>query len=115
MLHFVSEAPTAVMEMRRVARPGSVVAAALNPRVDALRDRHCTRSMTQTGELAAAWREAGLYDIREAAPTIRMTYADFKNYWAPYLSVQNTAQDRHLWSSCDRLIPCDGRMRQTAE
>ncbi len=113
MLHFVPKAPTAVVEMRRVARPGSVVAAAvwdarggvvaqrifldtaaaLDPRADALRARNCTRPMARPGELAAAWREAGLRDIREAALTIRMDYADFKDFWAPYLGRQGPAAD----------------------
>jgi SAM-dependent methyltransferase len=69
MLHFVPQAPAAVAEMRRVARPGGVVAAAvwdarggcvahrifldtaaaLDPGADALRSRNCTRPMTRPG------------------------------------------------------------------
>ncbi len=113
MLHFVPAAPTAVAEMRRVARPGSVVAAAvwdarggvvaqrifldtaatLDPRADALRARNCTRPMTRPGELAAAWRDAGFRDIRETTLTIRVDYADFEDFWAPHLGRQGPAAD----------------------
>jgi hypothetical protein len=113
MLHFVPAAPAAVAEMRRVARPGAVVAAAvwdarggvvahrifldtaaaLDPQADALRARNCTRPMTRPGELAAAWQEAGLQDIGETTLTIRMDYADFEDFWGPYLGRQGPAAD----------------------
>jgi SAM-dependent methyltransferase len=99
MLHFVPAASAAVAEMRRVARPGAVVAAvwgarggvvahrivldtaaALDPQADAPRGRNCTRPMTRPGELAAAWQEAGFQDIDETTLTIRMDYADFEDF-----------------------------------
>jgi SAM-dependent methyltransferase len=108
MLHFVPRAADAVAEMRRVARPGAVAAAAvwdarggfvanrlffdtaavLDPRGDALRARNYTRPMTRPGELAAAWRAAGFADVREALLTIRMEYAGFEDFWGPYLGGQ---------------------------
>src|SRR5262249_958877 len=76
MLHFVPQAQRAVAEMRRVARPGAVVAATvwdarggfvanrilwdtaaiLDASVNELRARNYTRPMTRPGELASAWR-----------------------------------------------------------
>lgn len=111
MLHFVPRAEAAVAEMRRVARPGAVVAAAvwdarggfvaqrivldtaaaLDPRADELRARNCTRPMTRPGDLATAWRQAGLAEVRETALTIRMDYRDFDDFWAPYLRGQGPA------------------------
>ena len=44
--------------------------------------------MTRPGELAAAWRAAGFADVREALLTIRMEFADFADYWRPYLGGQ---------------------------
>jgi SAM-dependent methyltransferase len=113
VLPFVPDTRTAVAEMRRVARPGAVVAAAawdarggyvaqrmfldtaavLDPRADALRARNCTRPAMRPGELAAAWRTAGLLDIREATLTIRMEFAEFDDYWAPYLGRQGPAAE----------------------
>lgn len=111
MLHFVPRAPDAVAEMRRVARPGAVAAAAvwdarggfvaqriffdttaaIDPGLDALRAQNCIRPMTRPGELAAAWRSAGFLEVREAALTIRMDYTDFEDFWTPYLGGQGPA------------------------
>lgn len=108
MLHFVPRAPEAVAEMRRVARPGAVVAAAvwdarggvvaqrmffdtaaaIDPDADRLRAQNCIRPMTRPGELAGAWRAAGFSGVCEAALTIRMEFADFDDFWGPYLGNQ---------------------------
>jgi len=111
MLHFVPDAARAVAEMRRVARPGAVVAAivwdarggyvanrmffdtavALNPAANERRARNFTRPMTRPGELAAAWREAGLENIVDAALTIRMEFASFEDFWTPLSGRDGTA------------------------
>ena len=39
--------------------------------------------MTKPGELARAWREAGLHDVVESTLGIRMEFS-FVDYWAPY-------------------------------
>jgi hypothetical protein len=90
--------------MRRVARPGGVVgaavwdarggfvanriffdtAAALDPAANERRARNYTRPLTRPGELAAAWRAAGFTDVEETVLAIRMEYASFADYWGPY-------------------------------
>lgn len=105
MLHFVPKADLAVAEMRRVARPGAVVgaavwdvrggyvsnriffdtAAALDPGANEHRARNYTRPMTRPGELAGAWLAAGFSDVRETVLSIRMEFASFDDYWAPYV------------------------------
>jgi SAM-dependent methyltransferase len=105
MLHFVPRADQAVAEMRRVARPGAVVGAAvwdarggfvanriffdtaavLDPGAGERRARNYTRPMTRPGELGNAWRAAGLTDIVETTLSIRMEYASFDDFWAPYV------------------------------
>jgi hypothetical protein len=60
-------------------------AAALDPAAGARRARNYTRPLTRPGELAAAWRAAGLHDIVETRLTIRMEFTSFDDYWAPYL------------------------------
>jgi ubiquinone/menaquinone biosynthesis C-methylase UbiE len=105
VLHFVPNGPNAVSEMRRVARPGSTVAAAvwdarggfvanrmffdtaaaLDAKGNERRARNFTRPMTRPGELAAAFRAAGLKSVREAELSIRMQFASFDDYWTPYL------------------------------
>lgn len=104
-LHFIPRVHDAIAEMRRVAKPGAVVAAAvwdarggfvanrlffdtaaaLDEKAAARRAKNYTRPMTRPGELAAAWRAAGFGDVAETLLTIRMDYASFADYWAPYL------------------------------
>ena len=104
VLHFVPETSKAVAELRRVARPGATVAAAvwdarggfvaarifmdsaaaLYPSGVQMRAHSYTRPMTRPGELAKAWRAGGLIDVRDTMLTIRMEFASFDDYWAPY-------------------------------
>jgi SAM-dependent methyltransferase len=105
MLHFVPRADQATAEMRRVARPGAVVgaavwdsrggfvasrmffdtAAALDPKANERQARNYTRPLTRPGELANAWRAAGLREVVETMLSIRMEFASFEDYWAPYV------------------------------
>ena len=105
MLHFVPQTDRAVAEIRRVARPRSTVAAAvwdvrggyvanrilfdtaamLDPTANERRDRNYTRPMTRPGELAAGWHKAGFENVQEGTLTIRMEFASFFDYWAPYV------------------------------
>ena len=104
VLHFVPQPEKAVSEMRRVAKPGSVVgatvwdvrggfvanrmffdtAAALDAKANERRARNYTRPMTRPGELTKAWRVAGFDDVVETTLAIRMEFASFADYWAPY-------------------------------
>lgn len=104
MLHFVPQAEQAIAEMRRVARPGGIVgaavwdargglvanrmffdtAAALDPNASARRGRNFTRPMTRPGDLGKAWRAAGFEDVVETTLAIRMEFPNFDDYWAPY-------------------------------
>jgi ubiquinone/menaquinone biosynthesis C-methylase UbiE len=104
MLHFVPDATRAVAELRRVAKPGATVgaavwdargglvanrlfldtAAALDPSAAERRARNYTRPMTRPGELVEAWRAAGFDDVAGTTLMIRMEFASFEDYWAPY-------------------------------
>lgn len=104
MLHFVPTAEQAIAEMRRVARPGATVAAAvwdprgglvanrmffdtaaaLDPRANARRARNFTRPMTRPGELTKAWTAAGFGNVEQTSLTIRMEFASFDDYWTPH-------------------------------
>jgi len=95
-----------VAEMRRVTRPGGVVAAAFwdspggNPSQRMLwdtaaaldetaaeaRDRTMGRPIYAPGALVRMWTEAGLVEIDQRSLMIRMDFADFADYWAPYVS-----------------------------
>ena len=103
VLHFVPDAPLAIREMRRVVRPGGVVAAvvwdhlggmtgmrmivdtiaALSETGRQLRNRYVFQPMMQPGEMKQAFVDQGLKDVSEAQLLIRMDYQDFDDLWAP--------------------------------
>jgi len=108
VLHFVPRTSDAVAEMRRVAKSGALVGAAvwdirggfvasrmffdtaalLDAKAAEHRARNYTRPMTRPGELAAAWRTAGFRDVSEASLQIRMEFESFADYWAPYVGTE---------------------------
>lgn len=103
MLQFVPQADRAVREMRRVTRPGGIVAAAtwdtrggfvpmrmffdtaamLDGNGNERRAQAYTRPMSRPGELARAWRDAGLVDVVQDMLTIRMDFESFEDFWGP--------------------------------
>ncbi|MDM0075861.1 class I SAM-dependent methyltransferase [Variovorax sp. J2P1-59] len=113
VLHFVPQAEQAIAEMRRVAKPGGVVgaavwdvrggfvanrmffdtAAAIDPKARERRARNYTRPMTRPGELQRAWRTAGLKDVVETTLIMRMEFASFADYWTPYEGSEGPAAE----------------------
>ncbi|HKU08609.1 MAG TPA: class I SAM-dependent methyltransferase [Bradyrhizobium sp.] len=103
VLHFVPDAGKAVAEMRRVVRPGGVVAAtvwdhlggmpgmrmmvdtvaALSEAGRQLRARYCFQPMMQPGEMRRTFLEQGLAEVAETQLMIRMDYRNFDDFWAP--------------------------------
>jgi trans-aconitate methyltransferase len=110
VLHFVPDALLAVREMRRVVRPGGVVAAtvwdtfggmpsqrmfwdtiaAIEPSALGRRSPSLVRPMTFPGEMTRAFANAGLRQVAEATLTIRMDFAEFDDYWLPLINGQGT-------------------------
>jgi ubiquinone/menaquinone biosynthesis C-methylase UbiE len=125
VLHFVPEAGKAVAEMRRVVRPGGVLAAvvwdhlggmpgmrmivdtvaALGEGGRQLRNRYCFQPMTQPGEMKRTFVEQGLADVTGTELMVRMDYQNFDDFWAPiaagegplgkYVATLNTAELAH--------------------
>ena len=104
VLNFVPDPARASGEMRRVTRPGGVVAAcvwdygggmtllqsfwdaaiSLDPAAAA---RHeATMPLCREGELGRLWRETGLEDVRESGIVIEMPFTSFADYWQPFLT-----------------------------
>jgi ubiquinone/menaquinone biosynthesis C-methylase UbiE len=103
VLHFVPEAGKAVAEMRRVVRPGGIVAAvvwdhlggmpAMRMMVDTVaalseagrqfRNRYCFQPMMQPQEMQQAFVRQGLADVTATELMIRMDFQNFDDYWAP--------------------------------
>lgn len=102
VLQFVPEPQRAIAEMRRVTRPGGIVAAAtwdtrggvvvhrmffdtaavIDPNAGARRAAACSRPMSREDGLLEAWNDAGLVEIQSASLTIRMTYNSFLDFWS---------------------------------
>ncbi len=110
VLHFVPSPNLALTEMRRVVRPGGIVAAtvwdtfggmpsqrmfwdtivAIEPSAAERRAASLIRPTTQPGALQAAFMEAGFQSVTEALLTIRMDFSNFDDYWHPLLNGQGT-------------------------
>jgi SAM-dependent methyltransferase len=107
-LNFMPDPRRAAQEMRRVTRPGGVVAAAvwdfrgglvfqrlfwdtaaaIDPQAALTRDRLFAHPLAQPEGLVGLWQEVGLEDIDGRSLTIRMDYQSFDDYWAPLLGGQ---------------------------
>ncbi len=64
-----------------------------NPEADRARAWHFGGPLASRDARAAVFEEAGLRDVRTAARTIRMEYADFADYWEPIVNAQGPVGD----------------------
>ena len=104
VLHFVPDAGRAIAEMRRVVRPGGVVAAvvwdhlggmpgmrmiidtlaALSEAGRQLRSHYVFQPMTQPAEMQQAFVDEGLEDVEQVELLQRMDYEGFDDFWKPF-------------------------------
>ena len=102
----VPEPEQMVAEMRRVTRPGGVVAAAfwdtpggtphqrmfwdtaaaLDNSAGTARNSTLSRPIYAPGAMERMWAEAGLAEIDQRSLMIRMDFTNFADYWAPFAS-----------------------------
>jgi SAM-dependent methyltransferase len=105
---FVPRPEIALREMRRVTRSGGTVAAvvwdsrgglvfqrmlwdtavAIDPNARIARDSLFANPVAIPGGLAGFFHDAGLDDVETQSLTIRMDYANFEDYWQPFLGGQ---------------------------
>lgn len=122
-LNFMSDPGHALAGMRRVARVGGTVAAAvwdfpgglvyqrifwdtaaaLDPAADQARARHYSSPLTGPGQLGAAFAAAGFRQVATHSLTIRMDYRDFADYWEPIENAQGPVGDYVKALPRDRL------------
>jgi SAM-dependent methyltransferase len=108
VLNFVGDPVAAVREMRRVTRPGGVIAAcvwdfrgglvyqrllwdtaaSLDPNAARVRDRLFSAPLAQPDGLPAVFARAGIERVEAAPLYVRMEYASFTDYWEPLLGGQ---------------------------
>jgi SAM-dependent methyltransferase len=110
VLNFVPDQPKAVAEMRRAARPSGTVAvyvwdyagemqlmrrfwdaaAALDPAAREL-DEAMRFLVCRPDPLRALFASAGLHDVETRAIDVPTVFADFDDYWSPFLGGQGPA------------------------
>lgn len=104
VVNFLEDANGGLAEMRRVARPGAVVATAvwdyaegmtllrafwdaareIDPERGRAADEALTMPHSRPAELQGLWRSAGLADVEIAAARVSARYEDFASLWAPF-------------------------------
>ena len=107
-LNFAADPERAADELRRVSRPGGVVAAcvwdfrgglvyqrilwdsaaAIDPAAARVRDRLFSAPLALPDGLTSLFERAGLSQVERTSLTIRMEYRDFADYWQPLLGGQ---------------------------
>jgi SAM-dependent methyltransferase len=109
VLTFVPDADRAVAQLRRVTRPGGVLAAAVwdyGERMQMLRtlwdaaarldptvvgQDEATMPLGRPGGLMDLWQRAGLEDVDGSRVTVSTDFEDFDDYWEPFLQGQGPA------------------------
>jgi SAM-dependent methyltransferase len=115
VLDVLPDAAPAVSEMRRVTRPGGVVAsgvtdfwispyasmlwdtaAVLDASMSEQRDFIKARPLTAANGLATLWRKAGLVEVIEVPVVTDCVYSSFADYWAAFANGQGYIAARFM-------------------
>jgi SAM-dependent methyltransferase len=103
VLHFVSDAPAAAGELRRVVRPGGRVGACVWDFADGMQllrsfwdaaltvdpaapDEAQRLRFGREGEIVGLFADGGLVDIAETTLEVESTYRDFDELWSGFLA-----------------------------
>jgi SAM-dependent methyltransferase len=109
VFNFIPDPKKALLEIRRVTRPGGRISAAVwdygagmrmlrtfwdaavavDPAAEKLDEAHMP--LCRAGELPALWRQCGVEDVREQSIDITMRFDSFADYWDPFLLGQGPA------------------------
>ncbi len=135
VLQFVPQPGEAVAEMRRVVRPGGIVAAAvwnsgggmphqrmfwdtaamLDPAADRLRGETFSRPMTKPDDLYGLFERVGLRDVAESTVTIPMDFANFDDFWSPIVGGEGTLGKYVLGLDAEATARLAGHLRAAYE
>jgi len=144
VLNFIADPEAALAEMTRVAVPGATIAAYAWDYADGMRmlrafwdaavdldpeaanlDEATRFPLCRPDALLSLFDGAGLVEVRQRDITVDTTFADFDDFWAPFLSGQGPAPgycaglspqhlDRLRELLRSRLAPNSGAIAQTA-
>jgi SAM-dependent methyltransferase len=133
MLNFVPDQARAAAEMRRAARPGGQVAAyvwdyadgmqmmrrfwdaatALDPEGAGGRDEALRFALCRPEPLRALFEGAGLREVEVRAIEVPTVFADFEDYWTPFLAGGAPAPAYAMGLPEDRRATLRERLRAT--
>lgn len=109
VFNFIPEPKKALLELRRVTKPGGAIAAAvwdyggamrmlrvfwdaaasIDPVAEKLDEKHMP--LCRAGELSLLWKQADLESIRERPIDIGIRFESLDDYWEPFLLGQGPA------------------------
>jgi SAM-dependent methyltransferase len=109
VFNFIPDPKKALLELRRVTKPGGKISAAvwdygagirmlrtfwdaavhIDPGAEKLDEKRMP--LCRAGELSALWRQGGLENVREQSIDIRMRFESLADYWDPFLLGQGPA------------------------
>jgi SAM-dependent methyltransferase len=129
VFNFIPDPKKALRDVRRVTKPGGVIAAAnwdyadgmrmlrvfwdAARSVDAVAERLDENRMPlcRAGELSELWSSGGLRDIHEQPLEITMRFQSFADYWEPFLLRQGPAGAYAASLNRDRLQALRGEVK----
>jgi ubiquinone/menaquinone biosynthesis C-methylase UbiE len=132
VLNFVPQPEQAVAEMKRVAKPGGVVAAYLWDYADGMQmlrffwdaavtlDKNAAQlhegtrfPLCQKGKLETLFLDSGLQDVRFRSIEIATVFNTFEDYWRPFLSGVGPAPSYMMTLNESQRIALKERLRAT--
>jgi SAM-dependent methyltransferase len=129
VVHFMTDPVAGLREMGRVARPGARVGASvwdhttgtgpLSPFWSAARDvdpsapGEAELAGSREGHLVELAEAAGLVEVTSTSLTVRVSFATFDDWWAPYLLGVGTTGDYVATVDEERRRAIERRCRET--
>ncbi len=130
VFNFIPDPKKALLELRRVTKPGGKVSAAvwdygagmrmlrifwdaavhIDPDAEKVDEKHMP--LCRAGELSALWKQGGLEIVREQSIDIPIRFESFTDYWGPFLLGQGPAGSYVRRLDRDKLQALRGEVKR---